>query len=137
MLKRSFYLVIIAAGVMLVLASCAGGIKTPLNQEVALAINQSTTISGENLTIKFISVTGDSRCATGVECIWQGEVACLLQITQGSTTDWIIIKQPGLTGNLDTQQYKEYQFTFRVEPYPEAGKQIAQGDYRLIIKVSK
>jgi hypothetical protein len=45
--------------------------------------------------------------------------------------------QPGVGQSVTTHQYGQYQFTLEVRPYPEVGKQIKAGDYRLEISVSR
>jgi hypothetical protein len=60
----------------------------------------------------------------------------LLKITSGgSTTDLYLIQM----GSRDQtgQDYLGYHFLFNLAPYPAAGKDIHEGDYRLIIKVTR
>jgi hypothetical protein len=45
--------------------------------------------------------------------------------------------QPGVGQSVTTHQYGSYKFTLNVRPYPEVGKQIKAGDYRLEITVSR
>lgn len=49
-------------------------VPAQLNVPFQLRVNQTATISSENLQIKFVNVTGDSRCPADVACIWAGEV---------------------------------------------------------------
>jgi hypothetical protein len=61
---------------------------------------------------------------------------CLLKITSdGSTTDLHLIQM----GSSDQtgQDYLGYHFVFNLVPYPAAGKDIREGDYRLILKVTR
>jgi hypothetical protein len=41
-------------------------------QECELKIDQEVTIDGEDLAVVFESVTEDSRCPEGVDCVWSG-----------------------------------------------------------------
>lgn len=80
------------------LAGCAGpagltGIA--LDEPFTLAPGQNASIKGEDLTVRFAEVVGDSRCATGVVCIWTGEVSCLLEITHAGQTDTKTLVEPG------------------------------------------
>jgi len=112
-------------------------IGVSLGQEVSLAPGQSADIAGENLKVRFNRVSEDSRCPTGVVCIWAGQVSCLVDVTDASGTQSVVLTAGGLTSDPGKASYKSYTLAFRVEPYPEAGKQIAERDYRLRLTVSK
>jgi hypothetical protein len=120
-------------------AGCAGTqevVKTNLGQEVSLHIGQTAQIQGEQLSILFKGIAGDSRCPRGVLCVWAGEVKSEVTITyQGSSSD-IILTQPGTTEPA-SETYQGYTLIFSVEPYPEVGKQISRADYRLNLTVKK
>ncbi|MDO8716824.1 MAG: hypothetical protein Q7J73_08480 [Dehalococcoidales bacterium] len=123
---------------LLFLVSCAGTpgqVKAGLGKEFSLAINQTATISGENLKIKLLDIFGDSRCPTGVTCIWAGEVTAVIQIGDTPSTNMTLI-EPG-HGDGSNQTYNNYHLSFHVQPYPEAGKSIAKEDYRLLLTVDK
>jgi hypothetical protein len=49
-----------------------------------LAPGQSARVDGSALTILFKEVTEDSRCPLGVFCIWAGNAAVSLTITDGA-----------------------------------------------------
>ena len=118
--------------------SCAttGDITASLGQEFTLPVGQKVVIEGEELTIKFLEVTGDSRCPTGVECIWAGEAQCRLRFTYvGSLAEMVII-QPG-GGGTARDYFIQYKIDFKLEPYPQEGQQIAPSDYRLVMTVTK
>jgi hypothetical protein len=108
-----------------------------LGDSFSLTVGQSASIDGDDLAIKFIDVIADSRCASGVQCIWQGEVACLVEITHPGTSQQKVLTYPGLTQELSKAQFGSYQLTFSVEPYPEAGEEIEKSEYRLNLSVTK
>jgi hypothetical protein len=112
-------------------------ISANLGQEVSLKLGQTVNIAAEQLKIGFARVVSDSRCPTGAECIWQGEVSCLLQITYDGQTFEKTIVQPGLTRQEAMDTFQDYQLTFNIEPYPEVDKQISSGDYRLQLTVDR
>ena len=123
---------------LLFLMSCTtmqGQVKAGLGQQFSLAINQTATISGENLKVKFLDITGESRCPTGATCIWAGEVSAEIEVGDGSFTNLTLI-EPGHGGQIN-QTYKNYLFSFHVEPYPQIGKPIMKEDYRLLLTVDK
>jgi hypothetical protein len=118
--------------------SCAatGDITASLGQEFTLPVGQKAVIEGEDLSIKFVEVIGDSRCAAGVECVWAGEAQCRLRFTYvGSLADMVIV-QPG--GDVESTDYFiMYKVKFKLEPYPQEGQQIAASDYKLLMTVTK
>ena len=138
MWKYSLYL-LVSAAIVLLLGSCAGTseVKASLGQEISLSIGQSTLIAGENLHIRFEEVAEDSRCAKNVLCIWAGRVTTVVEISMDGSSQQLNLSQPGLTDAPAKAIYGEYELTYKVEPYPEAGKEIAADEYRLLLIVSK
>lgn len=121
-------------------AACApevGGQTVSLGDSLSLAVGQSASIDGEDLAIKFIDVIADGRCPSGAQCIWQGEVACLVEITYSGTAQEKVLTYPGLTQEPSETQFGSYQFTFSVEPYPEADNEIEKSEYRLNPLITK
>ena len=139
MYKASFF--IIPLMVLILLTSCTAStakIEAKLGQEFSLHIGETATITGENISLKFLELIGDSRCPKDVQCIWQGEARCMLEISKTdvpSLASKVEIKYPGLGAQPATVMYEAYKIAFRVEPYPEAGKSIAKTDYRLVLTV--
>ena len=138
MWKYSFYL-LASVAIVLLLVSCAGTgeVKASLGEELSLSVGQTVVITGEDLEINFIEVPEDSRCARDVKCIWEGRVSCVVEITDNGSSYRMTLIQPGLTDQYARETYKDYQLTFKVEPYPEEGKEIAADEYRLLLTVSK
>jgi hypothetical protein len=121
-------------------AACASevGAETfSLGDSFSLAVGQSASIDGEDLIIEFVDVIADSRCPSGVECIWQGEVCCLAEITYSRKRQEKVLTYPGLTQEPSETQFGPYKFTFTVDPYPEEGKEIGKSEYRLNLLVTK
>jgi hypothetical protein len=142
--RASFWVAVIFS-VLLVTALIATAACAPevdaktvsLGHSFSLAVGQSASIDGEDLAIRFIDVIADSRCPSGVVCIWQGEVACLVEITYSGTGQQKVLTYPGLTQEPSNAQFGPYQFTFSVEPYPEAGEEIEKSEYRLNLLVTE
>jgi hypothetical protein len=57
-----------------------------LDQQFTLAPGQTARIPGQGLSVRFDSVTGDSRCPIDAVCVWAGDATVRLTITtaQGS-----------------------------------------------------
>lgn len=136
---------ILALSMLLVafsLTACAPAAPTTptptarFGEQVTLVIGQTAAYDSE-LSVKFLDVTEDSRCPTGVTCIWAGQVSCSLEVTTPGKTEGVTLTQPGLTDAADGRPVGAYTFRFDVEPYPEAGKDIQKTAYRLLLTVTK
>jgi hypothetical protein len=136
---RKFLTVLFILTTLSLLFGCAGTstVNASLGKEFTLAIGKTANISGENLSIKFVDVTADSRCPSDVQCVWAGEVKVLLGITVNGSYQQVEMTQPGLVDARDGQPVGAYTYHFSVEPYPISTKQIGKEDYRLKMTVSK
>jgi len=112
-------------------------LKLGLDQEFTLNIGQTALIQAENMTIKFVEVTSDSRCPQGVTCIWEGEVNCSVEIIKDNHPFEMILTQSGLSDQLVTQVFGGYVIIYHVEPYPKNSNQIPSDEYRLIMTITK
>jgi len=117
--------------------SACNGNRVSLGQEFSLRIGESATIKGEELQVRFLEVTEDSRCPTGVVCIWEGRVSSLVEITYQESLHRVELTEPGLTSWPPEYPFKEYMIAYHVEPYPQAGAEITAEDYRLFLRISK
>jgi hypothetical protein len=123
---------------MLLLATTAcGETKVSLGQEFSLYMGETADMEGEELQIRFLDVVEDSRCPTGVTCVWEGRVSCMVEITYLESLHRVALTQPGLTSWPAEKPFLRYQIEFRVEPYPEAGKEIEKDEYQLVLRVTK
>jgi hypothetical protein len=138
MWKYSFYF-LASVSIALLLGGCAGTgeVKGRLGEEFSLRIDQSVVITGEDLEIRFVEVSEDSRCPKDVLCGWEGRVSAVVEISANGSLQQLKLTQPGLTEQPTREAYKEYQLTFKVEPYPQEGKEIAADEYRLLLTVTK
>jgi hypothetical protein len=108
-----------------------------LNVPFTLAPGQTVRIQSESMDIRFVGVTGDSRCPQGVECIWAGQVSCAVEITKYDIVNQLTLSDSAGSGASTGQDFQNYQILFSVTPSPTAGKTIAGDDYRLTLTVSQ
>jgi len=121
----------------LFLSACGGKvIETALGKEFTMALRETGKITAEDLSIKLIGVSNDSRCPEGVTCIWAGTVSCLLEITLDGIKENYTLVVPGAGDNAG-QVYGAYVFYAKVTPYPRQGIEITETDYRLLLTVEK
>lgn len=140
--KQSRRLLIIAVtlliGLATSLAACSNqpaGTTAEIGQESILEPGQKVLYSDESLEIRFVEVVNDSRCPTGVQCIWAGEVSVKIEINYQDQQKSMVLTQ---SGSSDAQTlFLDYTIAFAIQPYPEAQKPIKAKDYRLHLVVTK
>ena len=125
---------------LLSVSSCAGslgGVKARMGEEFSLHIGESIVITGEDLDIKFVEVSEDSRCPKDVTCVWEGRVTAVVEISIGGSSQQLNLSQPGQTDAPAREKYGGYELTYKVEPYPEKAEvEITSDEYRLLIVVN-
>jgi hypothetical protein len=112
-------------------------IHAPLGQQFSLAVGQSASISGEDLVIKFVEVSSDSRSPKGAETLWAGEASCRIQVTYLGGTSEATLHESGATDGFTQASILQYNLAFQLTPYPEIGKQPASSDYTLQMIITK
>ncbi len=112
-------------------------VQASLGQEFKLPVGQNVAITGEDLVIKFIDVTTDSRSPKGAQTIWAGEAVCRIQVTYQGATSEMTLTEKGGTAGFSQAAVLQYTVNFQLQPYPEVGNQPAAGDYALLLKVTK
>lgn len=50
------------------------------DEVVELRVGATTPVAGTPVTVTFVGVTEDSRCPTGVTCIWEGDAVAELRV---------------------------------------------------------
>ena len=114
-----------------------GTLPALLNVQFTLAPGQTVRIQSESMDIRFVDVTGDSRCPQGVECIWAGQVSCAVDITKNNILNQVTLSDSAGSGASTGQDFQNYHIFFSVTPSPVAGKLIDAKDYRLTLTVSQ
>ena len=116
---------------MLVLFSCLESTDPRLGDEFELAFSQTSQIDNENIVIKFVGVSEDSRCPTNVNCIWAGNAKILLEIFQDTLSINTALEPKNIEVN-------GYQIELKsVSPYPNGIEAVNIDDYSIGIVVTK
>jgi hypothetical protein len=105
-------------------------------QTFTLRPKQQKSLFRGKLKIKFVEVLEDSRCPTGVDCIWAGNAKIKVIITgyrAGSKTVELYT-----LGGQQGDQIEGYAINFEgLNPYPQAGEAIEKSCYRASFSVSR
>ena len=105
----------------------------PFNKEVTVAQGKTASVV-DGVSLKFVAVSGDSRCPADAVCIQGGDAIVKLEVTSGNDAREVELHtgnmQPVTSGNLTIE-------LVQLTPYPFSGKTIQQEDYRATLKVSR
>jgi len=138
---RSFiYSFAVAIVFVLLIISCtgpSGAITVSLDKAFTLSPGQSAHIQGENVSIRFIRVTADSRCPLNVQCIRAGDVTSEVEITSDGTVKILTIVQEGSGSEGAKTVYANFRIDTTVQPYPVYGSEILPQDYRMTFTIKK
>jgi len=135
--RMKFLIITLLLSSTLFVVSACNSNAVSLGQEFSLRIGESASIRGEELQIRFLEVTEDSRCPTGVVCVWEGRVRCLVEITYRESLHQVELTEPGLTSWPPENTFNKYKIAYHIEPYPQAGTEIDIEEYRLDLRISK
>lgn len=109
-----------------------------LNLPFKLAMGKTAKISSTDLQFQFSDVTEDSRCPTGLACIWAGQVSTVIDVIRaGKHSETITLTSPNSYPIV--HELSGYKLEFLgVQPYPvfDTGTVIKKQDYRTILRVT-
>lgn len=120
------------------MAGCSNNqiaVTAGVGEVFTIRISQSAKITGEDMTIKFDEVIGDSRCPQNVTCVWQGVASIRITINYQGTDYSLVLNMPGLTDKAE-ESFAHYTLTYNLNPYPDEGKQISPKEYRLTLTIT-
>jgi hypothetical protein len=102
-----------------------------LGKPFNIAQGQTMQTADNALTIHFDEVSGDSRCPTGVQCIWAGRADCIFTLSKGSATQTITLSSGDFSqGGSAEAAFSGYTITLNdLSPPKPASGGIAQKDY--------
>lgn len=112
-------------------------IRAEIGAFVSIPAGETALISSEKLYIKFDSLISDSRCPTGVVCVWAGEAKAKIQMKLNGQISDIVLTDNGGTDGMSQSTFGNFKLTFQIKPYPKADVTTAAGDYILYIKLDK
>jgi hypothetical protein len=99
---------------------------------ITLMARLGQKVSGLDVALTPLEVTGDSRCPTDVQCIWAGTVNVRTMIESGMGESTMVFE----LGKPITTEAEEITLT-EVRPAPKTGVKIQDGDYRFQFEVKK
>jgi hypothetical protein len=146
-MTRAVFAILFAAGLSACSQDATAPVRAPeaplaaasasvsLDQPFELRVGRSATVAGEGLTVSFQGVPSDSRCPTGVQCVWAGNAVVQVVLSKDGKA---------LGAELNTNQaptsvdYLNYNVALvSLAPYPSSGGSISQSQYRATFVVTK
>ena len=106
-----------------------------MGQPFQLKVGETLKASKDDLAVQFVQVKEDSRCPKNTNCMWEGQAVIELAFTGKVTQNVELIMSSGKSAKLDAQMGKIHCYLKKVDPYPEADKKIAEGDYVIEVVV--
>lgn len=110
--------------------------KVDLGEEFKIKNGQEVVVRGEKLRITFRSVSNDSRCPNGVECIWAGNGEVVIEVARKN-------KKP-VVARLNTLlepkevAYKGFKIKLvALSPHPKIDEPIDPKDYEATMVLTK
>ena len=108
-----------------------------------LRIGEGRVISATGEEIGFRQVTGDSRCPTGVTCVWAGEARVRLWILEREhDSSFVDVVLPGSASRADSSDHVPVDtLGYRIQllaldPYPKATLRTDASAYRATVSVA-
>jgi hypothetical protein len=97
--------------------------------EIRLQAGQEAAVAGADFRIAFAGVDGDSRCAKGETCVWEGNAAVRLTITGASGKQALTMHTSRRSGP-DHATHRGWTIRLvALEPQPIIGRAIEPAEY--------
>ena len=114
-------------------------VEATLETEFQLEIGQTAVIRDEELEFQFWNLPEDSRCASDVVCVWEGQARILLRVgNKGEEKQEVEVTSRADHDDLARTDLGNYLLDLiAVEPYPVSTETIGLEDYVITLVVSK
>lgn len=108
---------------------------------IGLKLGETKTLKTEDITVKFVKITEDSRCPKGMQCIWAGIAAVELELSSKNipAKSYIVASVDLSQRNLGKHiNFNGYQISLNgLYPEREQGKTPAKSDISVELKIEK
>jgi hypothetical protein len=133
---------LITASLIVFATACANANPASPSGEsatVTLAIGQSLSTPDGRASLRLDDVVSDSRCPTGVQCIWQGTAEVAITVTANDrSAAYRLFLPDALPGSPNSIVHEGHTVTFvRLEPYPKDSETIERHQYRATLEVRR
>lgn len=129
---------VLLIGLCLLAAQCEQLPTFPLEEPFTLQVGEQKMASEDNnMVLHFSQVKEDSRCPTGVNCVWEGEVVTELILGKLGKDTLDLTFRPGRE-KASVGRSMGYHFRLiEVNPYPTTGVSMDTVKYDIVLEVKK
>ena len=131
-----------AALFALLLCCCSGSDGSPTAptkmtpQQVELHIGQQATVDG-TLHLRLTSVDNDSRCPTGVVCVWEGNAEVVLGVRSGNDQEQKLTLNTNSSSPIEGDFASYHIKLVNLAPYPHVDARIDPSQYVATLLVTR
>ena len=113
-------------------------VEATLGAESQLQIGQTAVLQNEELEIQFWNLPEDSRCASDVICVWEGQARIILRVGKtGEEKQEVEVTSRAGYADLARSGFGDYTIhLIAVDPYPVSTQPIALEDYVITLVVT-
>ena len=113
-------------------------VRARLGQEFKLRVGQRAAVEGEGFSVRFASVTNDSRCPADVTCVWAGNAEVLIEAETGGS--WAGLKLNTHGGDRFPKEGRHRQYSIglvALKPRPHKDGAVKAADYVATLVIRK
>jgi hypothetical protein len=98
-------------------------------------VGETFDVPGRGGVVSFIRVIQDSRCPTGVTCVWEGDATVEVGVQRGGQLERVQLHtndrfaREGAAAGLRVRLVS-------LEPYPQADRSIPPDAYRVVLSIT-
>jgi len=121
--------------IVVVFAFCSpAGPTVRFDQDFVLARGEQATVAETGTTVRFVDVTGDSRCPADAICIQGGDAVVHVDVRAGDRAQSYELH----TGNLQPVEHNGLTVRLvELMPYPFSSRAIRPEDYRATLRITR
>lgn len=110
--------------------------EVALSQQFKLKVGQEVLVKEAGIKVSGITVVEDSRCPTGVTCIWAGNGKVSVHLSKARSESVAVELNTNAGPKSSTYQGYEIRLV-SLDPYPKNGVTISKNDYVATLMVCK
>jgi hypothetical protein len=110
--------------------------RAALGEAFALGVGESARVEGEDAEVGLEAVVADSRCALGVQCVWEGDAVVRVWLRAGPARETVELhtaRRERRAANLAGYELR----LLALEPAPVAGRTTRPEDYRATLELAR
>ncbi len=126
-----------AAVLLTLAAACNSATDLKLDRPTPVPVNDRVPVAGAPLAVRFVGVSGDSRCPRNAMCVWAGDAVAQVDLVAPGDSLRVALHTNAAAGPT-TATFHDYAVQLvSLEPVPEAGREIDPARYVAMLRVSR